>query len=153
MMPGAGSAADEEAIRDRKGPDGTTRTELPKNRRLQVDAPITHPLHSRPLTRRVLRSHGRRFAMITPRVSVPDLSRYACALSAHQGLVSRQRGGSTSVSLCDLVSLGTDESDPPRGTENPRVGGSIPSLTVNPATPVSNTILGPVFTPVVAVAA
>ena len=58
---------------------------------------------------------------ITRRVSVPDLSRYACALSAHQGLVGRQRGGPTSVSLCDLVSLGVDESDPPGGTENPRV--------------------------------
>ena len=63
-------------------------------------------------------------------VIVPELSRYASALSVHEGLVSRQRGGSTSVSLCDLVSLRVDESDPPRGTENPRVGGSIPSLVV-----------------------
>jgi len=70
--------------------------------------------------------------MITPRVSVPDLSRYASALSAHGGLVSRQRSGSTSVSLCDLVSLGVDESDPPGGTENPRVGSSILPLAISP---------------------
>ena len=70
-----------------------------------------------------------------PRMSVPDLSRYASAPSVHQGLVSRQRGGSTSVSLCDLVSLGADESAPPGGTENPRVGGSSPSLAVSPRRP------------------
>jgi len=54
--------------------------------------------------------------------AVPELSRYSSAPIVYQRLVSRQRGGSTSVSLCDLVSLGTDESDPPRGTENPRRG-------------------------------
>ncbi len=68
-------------------------------------------------------------------MSVTDLSRYACALSANQGLVSRQRGGSTYVSLCDLVWLGVDECAPPGGTENPRVGGSIPSLAVSPRRP------------------
>ena len=56
-----------------------------------------------------------RTGQITPRVSVPDLSRYSSAPSVHQGLVSRQRGGATSVSLCDLVSLGTDEFDTPGG--------------------------------------
>ncbi len=70
-------------------------------------------------------SRGRWLPKIHFRVSVPDLSRYACALSVHQGLVSHQRGGSTSLSLCDLVSLGTDESDPDCGTENPRVGSSM----------------------------
>ncbi len=54
------------------------------------------------------------------RAGVPDLSRYAPAPSTHGGLVSRQRSGSTSVSLCDLVWLGADESDPPARTENPR---------------------------------
>ena len=44
--------------------------------------------------------------------------------------MSCQQGGSTSVSLCELVSLGTDESAPPRGTENPRVGNSILHLAV-----------------------
>ena len=68
-------------------------------------------------------------------MGVPDLSRYASAPSVHRGLVSRQRGGSTSVSLCDLVWWGTDESDPPGGTENPRVGRSIPSLAVSPRRP------------------
>ncbi len=58
-------------------------------------------------------------------MSVPVLSRYASALIVHGGLVTRQRGGSTSVSLCDLVWLGVDESDPPGGTENPCVGSSI----------------------------
>ena len=71
-------------------------------------------------------------ARTTPRVGVPDLSRYASAPSAHGGLVRHQRGGSTSVSLCDLVWLGTDESAPPRGTENPRVGSSILPLAIFP---------------------
>ena len=66
----------------------------------------------------------------THRVSVPDLSRYASAPSVHGGLESRQWGGSTSVSLCDLVWLGVDESDPPGGTENPRVGSSILPLAI-----------------------
>ncbi len=106
-------------------------------------------------------------------MSVPDLSRYPSAPSAHGGLVSRQRGGWSLVnigcgardassfckpfanqqektgplrasecpgfvpvrlpylvSLCDLVWLGTDESAPPRGTENPRVGSSILPLAI-----------------------
>ena len=68
----------------------------------------------------------------TPCPAVPDLSRYASGTSVYQGLVSGQWVGSTSVSLCDLVSLGTDESDPACGTENPRVGGSILPLAIPP---------------------
>ena len=77
--------------------------------------------------RRLVRTPKPGVAKTTPRVVVPDLSRYVSAPSAHGGLVSRQRSGSTSVSLCDLVWLGVDESDPPGGTENPRGGGSVPS--------------------------
>ena len=66
----------------------------------------------------------------TSQMRVPNLSRYASAPSAHGGLVGCQRGGSTSVSLCDLVSLGADESDPPGGTENPRVSSSILPLAI-----------------------
>ena len=65
-------------------------------------------------------------------VIVPELSRHSSAPSVHEELVGCQRGGSTSVSLCDLVSLGTDESDPPVGTENPRVGSSILPLAISP---------------------
>ena len=35
------------------------------------------------------------------------------------------------MSLCDLVWLGVDESDPPGGTENPRVGSSILPLAIS----------------------